>query len=345
MKTKEIADLLSAQLMGDGNVEITSVAGLDSAINGQLSFASSSDKHVETNASCLLVSRISDVGDDVVQVITPDPKFAFAVIARLLHPPKAYEPSIDPSAQIAPSAVIGAEASVGAFSCIGKNAVIGSGTVVRSGTVVGDDVSIGENCVVHPNVYIENGSCIGNNVILHPGVVIGADGFGYVRNIAVLSAGESEYIKFPQIGTVVIEDDVEIGPNSCIDRGSLGETRIGAGTKLDGLVQVAHNVQIGKRVVIAAQSGIAGSSVIGDDVVIAGQVGIADHVNIAAGTVIGAKSAIFPNKILKQGVYAGIPARPIGTYKRTNALISSLDRMHDQIKTLKRQIGLRDQND
>ena len=161
---------------------------------------------------------------------------------------------------------------------------------LRAGAKVGDDVKIGENCVLHPNVFVEDNSQIGNNVILHSGVVIGADGFGYVRD------GANGYVKFPQIGTVIIEDDCEIGAHTCIDRGALGETRIGEGTKIDNLVQIAHNVQIGKRVVIASQTGISGSTIIEDDCVIGGQVGMGDHATVKSGAIIGSQAGVLPEK-------------------------------------------------
>jgi UDP-3-O-[3-hydroxymyristoyl] glucosamine N-acyltransferase len=170
-------------------------------------------------------------------------------------------------------------------------------------------------------------------VILHAGVVIGADGFGYVRD-------DENYVKFPQFGTIVIEDDVEIGANSCVDRAALrGETRIGRGTKIDNLVQIAHNVTIGERVIIAALTGISGSVVIEDDVVLAGQVGIADHVRIKKGAKIGAKSAVFPHKILRAGVWSGVPVQPIEDYKREHAMIRALPRLREEVKELRRQIA------
>jgi UDP-3-O-[3-hydroxymyristoyl] glucosamine N-acyltransferase len=169
-------------------------------------------------------------------------------------------------------------------------------------------------------------------VILHAGVVIGADGFGYVRS-------ETGYHKFPQMGTVVIEDDVEIGANSCVDRGALGETRIGRGTKLDNLVQVGHNVQIGARVVIASQTGISGSTVIEDDAIIGGQVGMGDHARVQSGAIIGSKAGILPGKIVRPGVWWGVPVQPLADYKRLNAHLGRLPQMRDEIKALRQQVN------
>ncbi len=187
---------------------------------------------------------------------------------------------------------------------------------------------VGKNCIFHPNVFIEDGCTIGDNVILYSGAVIGKEGFGFVRDV-------DKHVKFPQIGTVIIEDDVEIGANSCVDRGALGETRIGKGTKIDNLVQVAHNVNIGERVVIAAQTGISGSVTIEDDCIIAGQVGFADHTTIKKGAIIGAKSAVFPGKIVREGIWCGIPFQPIDDYKRQNANIKAVPRLRKEIKILK----------
>ncbi len=177
----------------------------------------------------------------------------------------------------------------------------------------------------------ENAS-IGNRVKLHAGAIIGADGFGFVRD------GANGYVKFPQIGTVVIEDDVEIGANACVDRGSLGITLIGKGTKIDNLVQIAHNVEIGERVIIASQTGISGSTVIEDDCVIGGQVGFGDHARVLSGAIIGSKAGVLPGKIVRAGIWWGVPVQPLDEYKRQNAYVKSLPRLREEIKELKKQI-------
>ena len=274
MKTHEIAEILSGELVGDGQVEITSVADIDTAVEGDIAFLEKTE--FTTRASCLIVSKSFAGKLPATSIIVDDPKLAFALIAEILHPPKQPRPEIHASAVISESARIGADVFVGAYTCVGEGSEIGNGTQLRAGAKIGDNVRVGRNCVFHPNVFVEDGCTIGDGVILHAGVVIGTDGFGYVR-------GPDAYIKFPQIGTVIIEDHVEIGANTCIDRGALGKTRIGEGTKIDNLVQIAHNVQIGKRVVIAAQTGISGSTVIEDDCVIGGQVGMGDHARVLSG--------------------------------------------------------------
>ena len=331
MKTNKIADFLNGTLIGNGEIEIESVASLEKASNGQISFVERAENLAETHAACLLVPENFETRLSCVLIKVKTPKLAFAKIAAILHPPKKREKIIHQTAVIAENSMLGKDLFVGAFVCIGENSEIGNGTQIRAGAKIGDNVKIGKNCVLHPNVFVEDNSTIGDNVILHSGVIIGADGFGYVRD-------EDKHIKFPQIGTVVIEDNVEIGANSCVDRGALGETRIGEGTKIDNLVQIAHNVQIGKRVIIAALTGISGSSIIEDDCVIAGQVGIADHVTIQKGAIIGAKSAVFPNKIIRAGVWCGVPVQPLADYKRQNALMKGLARLREEVKELKKHL-------
>jgi UDP-3-O-[3-hydroxymyristoyl] glucosamine N-acyltransferase len=185
--------------------------------------------------------------------------------------------------------------------------------------------------VLHPNVVLYDGVSLGDRVILHAGVCIGADGFGYVRD-------DMGYRKFPQIGTVIIEDDVELGAHTCVDRAALGRTRIGRGTKLDNMVHVGHNCDIGERVVIAAQTGISGSVIIEDDCVIGGQVGFGDHIRVQSGAVIGSKAGVLPGKIVRPGVWWGIPIQPLNEYKRQNAHLGRLPQMREEIKELRERL-------
>ncbi len=332
MKTREIADFLSATLRGDGNIEITGVADIANAKSGQIAFLEKSDSHIATEAGCLIVPLNFDREVETALIKTSAPKTAFALIAYELHPPKKRTPGIHQSAVIATNASIGTGVFIGAFVWVGKGSAVGNCTQLRAGCKLGDNVTIGKNCVIHPNVFVEDGCTIGDNVILHAGVVIGADGFGYVRDT-------DRYIKFPQIGTVVIEHNVEIGANTCIDGGALGETRIGEGTKIDNLVQIAHNVQIGKRVIIAAQTGISGSTVIEDDCVIGGQVGMGDHARVMAGAIIGSQAGVLPGKIVRPGVWWGTPVQPLEDYKRQNAHLKGLSRLKDQVRALNDQIS------
>ena len=343
MKTSEIAEFVGGELVGDGEIEIGSAASIGDAKAGQVAFFEKLSDMPITEASCVIVAagfaapeaETRPVGS-VSFVVAANPKLAFAQIAAVLHPQKSYSPEIHQSAVIAPSARIGSDVFIGAFTGVGDNSQIGSGTQLMARAKIGDKVSIGKNCVLHPNVFVEDGCIIGNDVVLHAGVVIGSDGFGYVKD------NLNNYIKFPQIGSVVIEDSVEIGANSCIDRGALGVTRIGEGTKIDNLVQVGHNVDIGKRCVIAAQTGISGSVVIEDDCVIGGQVGFGDHVRVQSGAVIGSQAGILPGKIVRPGVWWGTPIQPLGEYKRQNAHLKGIERLKDEVKFLKAQLAAMD---
>ncbi|HYJ92742.1 MAG TPA: UDP-3-O-(3-hydroxymyristoyl)glucosamine N-acyltransferase [Pyrinomonadaceae bacterium] len=336
MKTGEIADFLHGELVGDADIEIRRVAAIESATAGELAFLEKTGA-VNTKAACLIVSDAFDASLPIPVIKVRTPKLAFAKIAAVLHPSKVRKAEIHPSAVVSPDANIAGDAFIGAFVCVGENSFIGPGSQLRAGAKVGDNVTIGSNCILHPNVFVEDGCTIGNNVILHSGVVIGADGFGYVRD-------ENKYVKFPQIGTVVIENNVEIGANSCVDRGALGETRIGDGTKIDNLVQIAHNVQIGKRVIIAAETGISGSTVIEDDCVIGGQVGMGDHVRVQSGAIIGSQAGILPGKIVRPGVWWGTPVQPLDEYKRQNAHVKGLNRTKDEIKELRRRLAELEKN-
>jgi len=332
MKIQEIADFLNGEPRGASEVEIYRVAAFESAAENEIAFLEKAEPEKNTNASCVVVPEDFESPLPCPSIRVKNPKLAFARLAAALHPPKKRAPEIHQSAIIAASAKIGKDVFIGAFACVGENSVVGDDSQIRAGAKIGDNVQIGANCTIHPNVFIEDNSIVGDRVILHAGVVVGADGFGYVRD------GEQGYVKFPQIGTVIIEDEVEIGANTCIDRGALGETRIGAGTKIDNLVQIAHNVRIGRRVVIASQTGISGSVTIEDDCVIGGQVGFGDHIVVRKGAIIGSKAGILPGKIVRAGVWWGIPIQPLNEYKRQNAMVKGLPRLREEVKELKRQI-------
>ncbi len=330
----ELAAHVGGRVVGDDSILIEGVASLETAAAGEIAFVEDA-KFLEaaraSRASCLIVSEGARVEAQCV-IEAARPKLAFALIAELLQPRDRRGSFIDATASIAASALIDAGVYIGAYVRVGEAARIGAGTELHGGVIVEAGASVGRECVIHANAVLYAGVAIGDRVILHAGVVIGADGFGYVR-------GADGYHKFPQVGTVVIEDDVEIGANSCVDRGALGETRIGRGTKIDNLVQIGHNVQIGERVVIAAQTGISGSTVIEDDAVIGGQVGMGDHARVQRGAIVGSKAGILPGKIVRAGsVVWGIPVRPLDEYKRLNAYFGRLPQMHEELKVLREQI-------
>ncbi len=341
MTVGELAPLVGGRVVGgDERVLIERVASLEGAGAGAISFVEEG-KFFEgaraSRASCLLVPEGTGEGASAGEfaatlVEVARPKLAFALIAEVLHAPGRRAGGIHPTAQVAETARIAEEVYLGAGVVVGERARVGRGTQILAGAVLGEGVEVGGECVLHPNVVLYADVRLGSRVVLHAGVVVGADGFGYVRDA-------NGYHKFPQVGTVSIEDDVEIGANSCVDRGALGETRIGRGTKLDNLVHVGHNVEIGERVVIAAQTGISGSTVIESDAVIGGQVGMGDHARVQAGAIVGSKAGILPGKIVRAGaVVWGVPVRPLEEYKRLNAHFGRLPQMRAEIDELKRQV-------
>ena len=337
ISVRDLAEHVSGNVVGDGTVLIQRIANLENAGQGSISYVDS-EKHFDTaaasGASCLIVPNANNRPEfkSSALIEVSNPKLAFSQIAALLHPPVRREPTIDPTAVRAETADIALTAFIGPNACVGEYARIGAHTRVEAGAVIGANVTVGSECVIHPNVVLYDGVSIGDRVILHAGVCIGADGFGYVRDAM-------GYHKFPQIGTVVIEDDVELGAHTCVDRAALGRTRIGKGTKLDNMVHVGHNCDIGERVVIAAQTGISGSVTIEDDAVIGGQVGFGDHTRVQSGAVIGSKAGILPGKIVRPGVWWGIPIQPLSDYKRMNANLSRLPEMRDELKQLRQRIN------
>jgi len=337
----ELAELLGSSFTGDGQVVIQLVASLESAEPGAVAFIENLKalEEAQTCAASCLISPDAAAARHALPAVpafieAAHPKLAFAKVAEILHPPKRREPFVDQSAVIAETADIDLTVYVGPHVSIGDGTRVESGTRLEAGVIIGDGVRVGTDCVLHPGVVLYDGVTVGDRVILHAGVCIGADGFGYVRD-----AGEKgAHLKFPQRGTVLIEDDVELGAHTCVDRGALGQTRIGRGTKIDNLVHVGHNCDIGERVVIAAQTGISGSVTIEDDVVIGGQVGFGDHIRVLSGAVIGSKAGVLPGKIVRPGVWWGIPIQPLDEYKRLNAHVGRLPQMRQEIKELRKRL-------
>lgn len=328
----ELAAHVEGEVVGDSATKIQRIADLQTAKTGEIAFVEDAKlfaQIADARASCLIVPHSAEIEFSGVLIKVKQPKLAFAQIAALLHPAERRS-GWHQTSSIEANSDVRAD-FIGAFVSIGENTSVGQSTQIYSGTKIGDNVIIGKCCIIHSNAILYNNVTIGNNVILHAGAVIGADGFGYVR-------GSQGYVKFPQIGTVIIEDDVEIGANSCVDRGALGETRIGRGTKIDNLVQIAHNVQIGERVVIAAQTGVSGSTVIESDAVIGGQVGFGDHARVLSGAVIGSKAGVLPGKIVRPGVWWGVPVQPLDEYKRQNAHLKALPRLRDEVKELRQKL-------
>lgn len=335
MTVLELAELVGGRVVGDPETRIERIADLIDADQNEIAYVEDAkliEAAVESKASCLIVKDgLGERFPERTVIEVGNPKLAFSLIGAALYPARRREPGIHPTAVIAETADVALTAYVGPNVCVGEHARIGGYTRLEAGVVLGEHVSVGDDCVLHPNVVLYDNVTLGHRVMLHAGVCLGADGFGYVRH-------DLGYQKFPQIGTVVIEDDVEIGAHACVDRAALGRTRIGRGTKLDNMVHVGHNCDIGERVVIAAQTGISGSVVIEDDAVIGGQVGFGDHTRVQSGAVIGSKAGILPGKIVRPGVWWGIPVQPLADYKRMNAHLNRLPQMRDELKKLHEQI-------
>jgi UDP-3-O-[3-hydroxymyristoyl] glucosamine N-acyltransferase len=333
LKISEIAKLVNGEIEGDVDLEISGIAKIDEAKAGQLTFISN-PKYVkfadETSASAILVNKDFPKTRKTV-IRTENSYLAFLAVLKRFHPDKnTVDSGIHASTVIHSSTSIGENAAIGAFVFIGKNCKIGNSVKIHPGVVISDDVVIGDNAAIYPNVTIRERVELGNNVIIHNGTVLGSDGFGFARE------GEM-YHKIPQVGTVIIEDDVEIGSNCTIDRATLGETRIRKGAKLDNLIQVAHNVVVGENTVIAAQTGISGSTKLGKDVVVGGQVGFVGHIEVGDGTSIGAQSGVSKN-LPPNAIYFGYPAKPLMQAKREEAALRKLPELLKRISELKRQV-------
>jgi len=362
--TGELAAVLHVRLIGDATVEITSIASIASAQSGDLVFVddprflaaakrclasaiiagefAALDKMPEversgeerspnnafadkpsSNSAVANQPTHGDTSSEKPLLIAAEPRLAFARATGWLTETLPATFAVHPSAIVHATAQLDPSVTVDEGAIIRANVHVAANTILGAGCVVGPNVVIGRDCHIYPNVTIYPGTTIQDRVIIHAGAVLGSDGFGYVRD-----RGTGRYEKFPQIGRLVIEDDVEVGANSTIDRGALDETRIRRGTKIDNLVHVGHNVEVGEDVVIAAQTGLSGSAVVEKNVVIGGQVGIADHVRIEEGAILGAQSGIPSKKVIrgKGIIFWGTPARPIKQYLKELAQLARLSK-------------------
>lgn len=324
---QEVAGAVGARLIGDGSVEICGVASLESALETDLVFVED-EKHLSAALQSLAGAIIAgefaaSSGSSRPLLISDHPKLAFARAAKFLGEYCESERLgvIHSTAVVHPSAVIGRDVRVEERAVIADGASVGDVSRVGAGSAIGAGVKIGRGCEIYPNVTIYPGTTLGDRVIVHAGAVLGSDGFGYVRDRKT-----GHYEKFPQVGRLVIEDDVEIGANATVDRGALDETRIRRGAKIDNLVHIGHNCQIGEDVVIAAQTGLSGSIVIEKGAVLGGQVGIGEHAHIGEGVMLGGQGGVLPNKILRgKGVaFWGTPAQPLRQYLKQLATLARL---------------------
>jgi len=332
---RELANAVGATLEGDGSVEITGVAAPERAASRDLIYVDSG-KHVERAAAsaalCVIAAEgLPLPGKNVLR--STHPKLAFAKAAALLLDRAPISSGIHPTAVVAPLARIATTASIGPYALIGEDAHVGAGTQIGAHCVIGAGSWIGENCRIHPHVTLYHHVRIGHRAEIHSGAVIGADGFGYVF-------GEGKHWKFPQIGIVEIGDDVEIGANATIDRGSLDDTRIAEGVKLDNLVHIGHNCQIGAHTVVAAQVGFSGSCAVGKNVVIGGQAGFGERCQLEDGAVIGGQSGVLGGKVIRGGQTVwGTPARSLEKFKEQYAVYGRLPELAARIKNLEAKLG------
>jgi UDP-3-O-[3-hydroxymyristoyl] glucosamine N-acyltransferase len=336
MRLRDLAQRLGCQLEGNGDVEITGVSSVQQAGPGDLTFVVNPrylPQLASTKASAVILGRGESGTTPPCAVLrTDDPYSAFARAVALFSEATPPPPGIDPSSRIADDATLGPDVSIGALVAIGAAASIGARTIVYPHVVIGPGARIGDNCVIHANVSIREQVVVGHRVVLQDGVVLGSDGYGFARQ------KDGTHLKIPQHAAVVIEDDVEIGANSTVDRPAIGETRIRAGTKIDNLVHIAHGVSVGQRVLIAGQSGVAGSTTIGDDVMVAGQSGIAGHVDIGNGVKIGAKSAVLQS--VDAGAFVtGSPAFEHADWKKASVVFRALPSLKKRIEELEAKLA------
>ena len=323
-KLSEIAGWVAAEWTGSSDAEIVRVSSIIGASADSLVFAENHASVVvalSSQAAAALVPMDAQVPEGAKPVLrVPQPRLAFAIAALRLRPEPASE-GIHPTAIVAETAWVASGVSIAAHAVIGENAHLGEGVRIAAGCVVGDGVHLGAHTRLYPRVVIYPGTRTGERVVVHAGAVLGADGFGYVRD-----ASTGEYTQFPQQGTLVIEDDVEIGANTTIDRGALEETRIGRGTKLDNLVHIGHNCRIGRNVVMASQTGISGSTTVEDGAILGGQVGIGEHALIGPGVILGGGAGVLSGKKLRGPgeVFWGRPAQPLKSYLRGLAAVKKL---------------------
>ncbi len=331
-RLKELAEWVDGRVVGDGETEISGVAAVEDAQAGEITFIANPkylSKLGETNASAIIVpNEVTQAGKPLLCVMHP--QLAFVKILTLFFQ-KPYQPKgIDSNAWISPTAKLGKDLTLYPFVYVGDRCSIGDRVTLYPGVYVGEDAAIGEDSILYPNVSVYPGAIVGKRVILHGGVVIGSDGFGYVKE-------GKKNVKIPQVGRVEIEDDVELGANTTVDRAALGKTIIRRGTKTDNLVQVAHNVVIGEDSILCALVGISGSTKIGSNVTLAGQVGVVDHVEIGDNVIVGAQAGV-THSLPGNQAYVGSPALPHREFLRSNAVFPKLPEMRKTLVDMEKRL-------
>jgi len=334
VKLRDLADRLECHLEGDGDLEILRVAGIRDAGPGDLTFLANSkyESALGTTQASAVILREAGPAAPCAVLRAVDPYLAFARAVGVFAPSWRPTPGVHPLAAVAATATVGPDASIGAFASLADGVTVGAGTILHPNVTIGPDTHVGSDCVVHSNVSIRERVTIGDRVILQNGAVIGSDGYGFVRR----SDGTHE--KIPQVATVVIEDDVEIGANATIDRPAVGETRIKAGAKIDNLVQVGHGVTVGQNVLMAAQVGVSGSTEIEDDVMFGGQVGVGGHLVIGRGAIAAGQSGV-TNSLDPGAMVAGYPAIDSREWRRASAVFRRLPELKKRLEALEKEIA------
>ncbi len=330
----EIAKLVQGTVVGNENLLIKGIASIDAPQEGFITFINESDrvKDLESTPISCILAPPGTTSSFKTLILTKNPKWSWAQLMSLFYPPRTFSGGVSEKAFISPSASIGEQVTIEPFAFVGDRAKIGKGVTIRANAYIDSDVTIGNCTTIHPNVTIYDHTAVGQRVIIHAGTVIGSDGFGYIFT-------GKENFKVPQVGNVVIEDDVEIGSNVSIDRATTGSTIIRKGVKIDNLVQIAHNVEVGEHTVASSQVGISGSSKIGKNVILAGQVGIADHCEVGDGVILGAQAGLpSRKKIPPRQIFFGSPARPYEAEKKLLAAQSFLAETIKQVRQLARKI-------
>jgi UDP-3-O-[3-hydroxymyristoyl] glucosamine N-acyltransferase len=334
VKLRELAERLACRLEGDGELDIVRVATLQEAGPGDVTFLANTryEKALAATRASAVILRDEAPSAPCATLRTPHPYLAFARAVAILAPPLPRVRGVHPLADIAPDARLGLDVSIGAFVSVGPGASIGDRTILEPNVTIGPGARIGSDCVIHSNVSIRERVVLGDRVVLQNGVVVGSDGYGFVRR------EDGTHEKIPQVGPVIIEDDVELGANTTVDRPAVGETRIRAGTKIDNLVQIAHGVAVGRNVLMAAQVGIAGSTEIGDDVMFGGQVGVGGHLRIGRGAVAVGQSGV-TNSLEPGEMVAGYPAIDSREWRRAAAIYRRLPELKRRLEALEAQLA------
>jgi UDP-3-O-[3-hydroxymyristoyl] glucosamine N-acyltransferase len=339
-KLGELATHVAGELLGDANLQIHGLNGLAEAGPGDVSFYGNTKyrkQYEATKASAVLVGSDAPAREGVAIIRVPNPHLAFARLLTLFHAPPRPAPGVSPQAHVHPEARVHPEATVMAGATVEKGASVGARSVLYPGAYVGEGVTVGEDCLLYPNVTVREGCQVGSRVILHASCVVGADGFGFAFDTE--GANGPEHFKIPQTGIVRIEDDVEVGACTCIDRATLGETVIGRGTKIDNLVQIAHNVKVGPLSLICAQAGVSGSAELGTGVVLAGQVGVVGHIRVGDLAKVGAQSGV-AHDVEDGQVVSGSPAVPHREWLKNSAALGQLGDLLKEVRALRRRVEL-----